>query len=159
MLDVNPAPYVDHVCDATDLSRFPDNTFVEIYASHVVEHFDYMDQLVATLKEWYRVLKPGGMLGISVPDLDILASLLLDKQNLSTKERFNVMQMMFGGHVDKFDYHLVGLNEEFLASFLSRAGFIRLSRVKEFGLFDDTSSMLFRGMPISLNMIAHKPQA
>jgi predicted SAM-dependent methyltransferase len=68
-----------------------------------------------------------------------------------------VMRMMFGGHVDAYDYHYVGLNQEFLAYFLSRAGFANIRRVEEFGLFDDTSNMRFKGIPISCNLIATKP--
>ena len=45
VLNANAAPYVDHVGNANDLSRFADNTFVEIYASHVVEHLDYGGEL------------------------------------------------------------------------------------------------------------------
>jgi len=43
VLNANPASYVDHVGNAVDLSRFPDNTFTDIYASHVVEHLDAHD--------------------------------------------------------------------------------------------------------------------
>jgi len=157
VLDVTSAPYVDHLRDATDLSIFPDNTFAEIYASHIVEHFDFARQLEATLKEWCRVIRPGGVIRVSVPDLDVLAELFLDRQSLSVRERFTVMRMIFGGHIDEHDYHVVGLNEEFLTIFLGQAGFTRISRVKEFGLFHDSSELLFRGVSISLNMIAHKP--
>lgn len=157
VLNANPAPYVDHVCNANDLSQFTDNTFAEIYASHVVEHLDYMDELERTLKEWNRVLVPGGKAFISVPDLDILAQLILEKKQLNVNERFHVMRMIFGGHIDKYDYHVVGLNEEFLYHFLTISGYINIRRVQDFGLFNDTSSMLFRGVPISLNMIAEKP--
>lgn len=52
VLNVMPGTHVDHVCDAKDLSRFEDNTFIEIYASHVLEHFDYVKELISTLKEW-----------------------------------------------------------------------------------------------------------
>lgn len=157
VLNANSASYVDHVCNANDLSRFADNTFSEIYASHVVEHLDYAGELRLTLTEWNRVLVPGGKVFISVPDLDILAMLILEKKQLSGDERFHVMRMMFGGHTDKYDYHVVGLNEEFLTHFLSVSGYINIRKVQEFGLFNDTSSMLFRGVPISLNMIAEKP--
>jgi hypothetical protein len=58
VLDANPGPCVDHVANASNLRGFEDNSFEQIYASHVVEHFDYRDQLVETLKEWCRVLKP-----------------------------------------------------------------------------------------------------
>jgi predicted SAM-dependent methyltransferase len=159
ILNAIPAPYVDHVCNANNLSRFPDDTFVEIYASHIVEHLDYKDELLATLKEWNRVLEPGGKLYISVPDMDTLAKLFIEKNKLSGDERFFVMRMIFGGHVDKYDYHVVGLNDEFLAGYLNAAGFENIAIVKGggFGLFDDTSSMLFKGVLISLNMIAEKP--
>lgn len=159
VLNALPAPYVDHVCNANNLSQFADNSFAEIYASHVVEHLDYAGELAATLKEWHRVLETGGRIFISVPDLDTLARLILAKDKLNVSERFFVMRMLFGGHIDKYDYHVVGLNEEFLTEFLATAGFVNIKRVPEFGLFNDTSSMLFKGVAISLNLIAEKPQA
>ena len=122
VIDANPGAWVDHVGNAKDLSRFGTGTFSEVYASHVLEHFDYKDELLATLKEWHRVLSPGGMLHISVPDMDILARLFLDRQ-LTIEDRFKVMRMIFGGHVDRYDYHVVGLNEEFLRRFFRGGGF------------------------------------
>jgi predicted SAM-dependent methyltransferase len=178
VLNVNPAPYVDHVCNANDLSLFPDNTFAEIYASHIVEHFDYkrkpygvhakkgisangqpvISELEYTLIEWNRVLVPGGKLYVGVPDLDVLAKLILEKYKLTVEERFLVMQMIFGGHVDQFDYHVVGLNEDFLGLYLKVSGYVNIKKVQAFGLFDDTSAALFKGVAISLNMIAEKPK-
>ena len=157
ILNANAAPEVDHACNATDLSLFPDGTFSEIYASHIVEHFDYQNELAATLKEWFRVMEPGGKIYISVPDMDILASLLVNKKNYTLNERFEVMRMLFGGHVDQYDYHVVGLNEEFLSVYLRRTGLINLRKVTEFSLFKDTSSYKFKGVAISLNIIAEKP--
>ena len=177
VLNVNPAPYVDHVCNANDLARFTDNTFAEIYASHIVEHLDYMgkqkgspakkglsafgqpvpSELETTLMEWNRVLVPGGKLFIGVPDLDVLAKFILEKNKLTVEERFFVMRMIFGGHVDQYDYHVVGLNQDFLTVYLSASGYVNIKKVPGFGLFNDTSSALFKGVAISLNMIAEKP--
>jgi len=159
VLDILPAPHVDHVCDAGDLSRFPDGTFASLYASHVLEHFDFKGSLAVALAEWHRVLCPGGRLYVSVPDLETLARLFLLKGRLSPDERFFVMRMMFGGHVDQHDYHLVGLDEELLARYLRQAGFSNIRRVDSLGQFDDTSAMVFAGKAISLNMIAEKPAA
>jgi FkbM family methyltransferase len=158
ILNATPAPYVTHVCNANDLSIFQDNTFTEIYASHVLEHFDYSAELEATLKEWLRVMEPGGKIYISVPDLDVLAELILQKDKLTVDERFFVMRMMFGGHIDKYDYHVVGLNQDFLAGYLNNAGYTNLRRVNSFGLFNDTSNMQYKETPISLNIIAEKPR-
>jgi predicted SAM-dependent methyltransferase len=157
ILDVNPGPQVDHVGDAIDLARFADGTFTELYASHVLEHFDYKDALTAALREWHRVLAPGGVLRLSVPDIDILAHLLLQRHRLDPNQRFQVMRMIFGGHVDAHDYHLVGLNQDFLAGFLGAAGFEAPQRVQRHGLFPDTSDLIVAGTPISLNVTACKP--
>lgn len=148
--------YVDHIGNANNLSRFDDNTFDEIYASHVLEHFDYAKELVLVLKEWHRVMKPGGKLYVSVPDLDKLAELFLKKDTLSLKDRFAVMRMILGGHVDEYDYHKTAFNGEILSAFLNEAGFCDLKTVDNFWIFDDTSSFTFNGMPISINMIAEK---
>ncbi|WP_428422613.1 class I SAM-dependent methyltransferase [Methylibium sp.] len=158
ILDVFPGPHVDHVGNANDLSRFPQGSFDEIYASHVVEHFDYKDELLRTLTEWCRVLRPGGVLRVSVPDIDILAHLLLQKHQLDVNQRFLVMRMIFGGHMDAHDYHLVGLNQEFLSAFLSQAGFVTPERVMRHGLFNDTSETTVADTLISLSMTARKPQ-
>ncbi len=147
-------PCVDHVGDAADLSRFEAGTFGAVYASHVLEHFDYTGALDAALREWHRVLAPGGELYVSVPDLQILALLFLQKAELTLSERFDVMKMIFGGHVDRYDIHLVGFDADILTTFLKRAGFVNPRRVQSFGLFQDTSGTTFKGVPISLNIVA-----
>ena len=157
VLDAFERPEVDHVGNAKDLSRFEDGTFDAVYASHVVEHFDYArGELPNTLKEWNRVLAPGGQLYVSVPDMDTLCELFLLRESIDLEQRWSIMRMMFGGHVDEHDYHVVGLNEEFLNIFLRDAGFVNCRRVPTFGIFEDTSTLEFHGTLISLNMVAQK---
>ena len=158
VLNAVPAPEVDHCGDARDLSQFADNTFATIYASHMVEHLDYKDELAQTLREWLRVLVPGGRVLISVPDMDVLCRLLAERGVHEIEERFLLMRMVFGGHCDRFDYHQVGFNEDSLAWFLGATGFVQMQRVASLGVFDDTSETRFKEVPISLNMIAQKPQ-
>ena len=159
IFNVIAEPQVDHVGNAIDLSRFADHTFCELYASHVLEHFDYNGELLAALKEWRRVLTPGGVLRLSVPDLDILAHLLLQRHTLSASVRFDVMRAMFGGHMNEYDHHRVGLNEDFIKAYLGHAGFVNPQRVSRHGLFSDTSDSAMAGTAISLNMNAYKPLA
>lgn len=158
VLNAVPAPEVDHVGDARDLSAFADRSFATIYASHVVEHVDYKDELAQTLREWLRVLVPGGRVMISVPDIDILGRLIIDRKAHGVEERFLLMRMIFGGHFDTFDYHQVGFNEDFLTWFLKTCGFVNVRRVAKLDVFDDTSNTCFKNVPISLNMIAEKAQ-
>lgn len=159
VLNALPGPAVDHVGNAKDLSTFATDSLEEIYASHVLEHFDYAGEIEDVLREWYRVLKPGGKLFVSVPDLETLAQLFLDKQNLNEEERFLVVRMIFGGHMDPYDYHNAGLSEGILRRFLEVAGFDTVTRVEKFQIFDDTSNLELKGVPISLNVTARKPSS
>jgi len=52
---------------------FDDNTFEVVYHSHVLEHFQKEDA-VKFIKECYRVLKPGGIIRIAIPDLEQIVS-------------------------------------------------------------------------------------
>jgi len=158
VLDVRPGPAVDYVGHCTDLSAFADESVLEIYASHVLEHLGYQAGLAAALREFKRVLVADGLLRVSVPDLTTLCELFLDPA-LDFNGRFGVMRMMYGGQINNADFHLVGLNEEFLTRYLRDAGFADIARVANFGLFEDTSSLVVQGRPISLNLRARKPGA
>ncbi len=155
IIDALSRPEVDHLGNAQDLSRFPDGTFEELYASHVIEHFDYNGPLQAALKEWHRVLSPTGCLYLSFPDLAILTQMYASGK-LDLSQKFHVMRMIFGGHIDAFDYHTVGLDQEIMSSFLQTAGISSIQRVKDFGLFQDTSRQKFCGIPISCNLVIFK---
>lgn len=156
-MNVTPFPGIDHLGDARDLSRFPDGSFDLVYASHVLEHFDYREEVDRVLSEWYRVLAPGGILEVSVPDFALLCRLIVD-ETVSPQDQWNLMRMIMGGHVDRFDYHQSAFTETFLRSFLERNGFVGIERVDSFGHFDDTSIFAYRGVPISLNMRGRKPK-
>lgn len=157
IVDVIAGDHVDYQRSCTDLSTFADGTVAEIYASHVLEHLGYQRDLPRALREFHRVLEPGGRLRASVPDLAVLCELFLDRA-LDANARYHVMRMMYGGQTDDADFHCVGLTEEFLKSFLHAAGFAEIARVERFGLFDDASALVFGGRAISLNLTALKPR-
>lgn len=68
-----PSNWASTVPDVeADVSKplpFPDNYADEIHAYHLLEHFYYW-QAPEILREWLRVLKPGGLLVLELPCLD-----------------------------------------------------------------------------------------
>ncbi|MBI2353852.1 MAG: methyltransferase domain-containing protein [Deltaproteobacteria bacterium] len=54
----------------------PDNHADVVYHSHLLEHFT-KDEAPQFIAECYRILKPGGLLRVAVPDLETIAKLYL----------------------------------------------------------------------------------
>lgn len=65
-------PVVFHVCDARNLP-FPDGTFDFVVCTEVLEHVEGWEKAFGELR---RVLKPGGVLALSVPNILSPAELL-----------------------------------------------------------------------------------
>lgn len=156
ILDAIPGPIVDYVGNCTDLTFLDDESCCEVYASHVLEHLGYNGEVQGVLKGIYRVLKPGGRLRVSVPDLEILCR-IYTHPNLPPEGRFHIMRMMFGGRMTPYDIHYTGFDTYLLGRFLYEAGFREIQRVEKFDLFKDTSELRYGDTAISLNMMARKP--
>lgn len=154
ILDAQAGPDVDFVGDIRNLEAFADGSCALVYCSHVLEHLPG-HEVLPTLKEIHRILQPGGKLYLSVPDLDVLCHLFIQPR-LEATQKLHVMKIIFGGQIDEYDYHKTGLTVDFLAEYLKEAGFYSLDQVENFGLFDDASSCIIFGVPISLNLIAEK---
>lgn len=157
ILDVNPGPIVDIVGDIRDLSGIPSASCDEVYASHVLEHVTYRQELAPVLEHLFRILKPGSRLMVGVPDLQILCGMFAHPE-MKPQDRNEIMHMIFGGQEDEHDRHLAGFNFQILGTYLHQAGFAPIDQVRTFGLFNDSSEMQFLGYPVSLNVVAFKPR-
>jgi len=70
-VDLCDMPHIDYKSSIDDLSMFDGDSASLIYSSHSFEYFD-REQAVDVLAEWRRVLRPGGILRLAVPDFDAL---------------------------------------------------------------------------------------
>ena len=68
-IDANKKCKPDVVAPAHKLSIFHNNTVDTIMALHLFEHLTYL-QACKALREWHRVLRPGGLLWLELPDFD-----------------------------------------------------------------------------------------
>lgn len=113
--------------DATDLRVFPDNTISEIIASHLLEHLNPYHS-VDILKEWRRILKPGGKIIIEVPDMERLCESFA---TASREDKYGIMNCIYGSVNTKDNKdpsritssHLWGWYPEMLIEHLEWAGF------------------------------------
>ncbi|KAG1691657.1 hypothetical protein DVH05_026820 [Phytophthora capsici] len=155
IVDAKDGDIVDFVMYISNLYAFPESSVDMIYSSHVLEHCShgFGKELERTLSEWYRVLRSGGELLVSVPNLFALATLFVN-ESIPHQDRLWIMTVIYGGQSDQFDFHKVGFDEVILVSYLTKAGFCDFIRYEDFGLFDDSSRMIVHDVPISINIRA-----
>ena len=120
-----------------------DATADEIRASHVLEHFGHRN-IAAVLADWVRVLKPGGLLRVAVPDFERIARAYLDGHPIP------VQGYVMGGQVDKYDHHGAIFDAEALTEAMAGAGLIGITRWT-------SEQKDCAALPISLNLQGTKP--
>lgn len=116
-VDGFPHPHVHYVHRIDSLPMFAVNSVDLIYASHCLEHFNYR-YIDEVLSEWSRVIKPGGMLRLSVPDFDKL----VDIYNV-TGNPDDIVEQVMGGQENRYNFHYVLFNKNNLTRRLIQAGF------------------------------------
>jgi len=67
---------------------FEDNYADYLWASHVIEHLHFYDGQTA-IKEWKRVLKPGGTIAIETPNLIELCKYFLESNEITRIDLYN----------------------------------------------------------------------
>lgn len=72
-LDINPAVNPDIVASITDMAGVPDASVDALWSAHNLEHL-FQHEVPLALAEFWRVLKPGAIAIIAVPDLSTVAA-------------------------------------------------------------------------------------
>jgi SAM-dependent methyltransferase len=77
-IDIDPEAKPDIVTSITDLrTSCAAQSFDAIWASHILEHL-YACEVASAFAEFKRALKPDGFALVTLPDLETVASLILD---------------------------------------------------------------------------------
>ena len=145
-----------------NLKQFKNNTVSLIYASHVIEYFD-QKEVLELLKEWNRVMVPGGTLRLAVPDFDIICKLYSSGVHIDKLigPLYGRMEMDSNWRYHKTVYDLKSIKE-----MLKSCGFDNIKRYDwrktEHANFDDHSQAYYphmnkeTGVLISLNVECEK---
>lgn len=149
-----PGDGVDYVGDIRIVSSLSDGSCAEILALHCLQRLSPQEML-PVLNELFRVLVPGGILYLAVPDCEELA-LLLSDPNLSNADKFQVMRALFGMQHTERDLNRIGLSFGFMVDYLADVGFESVEHVESFGLFENTEELSVCGRNVSLNLIVTK---
>ncbi|NES05838.1 MAG: methyltransferase domain-containing protein [Okeania sp. SIO2F4] len=144
------APHIHYIRPIDSLAPFKDSSVDLIYGSHCLEHFSH--RIVSqVLNEWFRVLKKGGILRISVPDFDFL----IDKYRASGNDINKIISPLMGGKNYKFNFHMTVFNQSNLELLIKKTGFKEVIKWQpgwcEMTTLNDTSKK-----KISLNIEAVK---
>jgi arsenite methyltransferase len=105
------------VGDANDLSRFDPDTFDVVYLNAV---FHWLPEKTAPLRQFYRVLKPGGRLGISTGSKDHVSPLQQIRRAVLAREPYRAYPESSAGFPNR-------VSQEELEALLWEAGFDRVS--------------------------------
>ena len=121
-IDARQLSHVDYVTSADDLHMFDDNSVDLVYSCHLLEHFR-RNRVENVLKEWYRVLKVGGILRLAVPDFEKLVEVYLKTRDL---------KLILGSLVGRQDYsentHYIVFDFSSLSEVLDKVGFKEIHR-------------------------------
>jgi predicted SAM-dependent methyltransferase len=136
--------------DATRAFPLPGNAFDYVFSEHMIEHVPYAGG-VNMLKECFRILKPGGTLRVSTPDLAFLIDLYRPNKSPEQQAYIEWAAQLFSSYApvpsDTFvinnfvrDWgHLFVYDEPTLADAMRRAGF---SEVNKFQLNESNCDAL-----------------
>lgn len=158
-VDIDPSTCPDFVMDAQSLT-FPEKSLESIYASHVLEHFrsespnrndSRWEYIVRILAHWRSRLDEQGRLFLCVPDLERLSELLV-KYRGSLEIEKTILDAIYGGARNEFDFHCSGFTKAILESLLLSAGFTKIESFTPF--VSDESRHTICGVGISLNLVA-----
>ncbi len=120
--------HADRKIDARILEGIENASVDLIESHHMIEHLSFADAATA-LAEWARVLKPGGYLVLTCPDLGMVASrwrrlAIWHRVRACKYERDYALKMLFGSQEHEGMFHRSGYDRSYLSEMLASHGLI-----------------------------------
>lgn len=136
-----------HQSDVLEGLKFDNTTVDYIFCSHFLEHLNPVYEANAFLRECHRVLMPGGLIRIAVPDLDIILKHYL-KKNMKFFDKTQPRLYMESSESMKLGYLLFGSMGEGSTrknyeGHMMAYNFQSLKQLLEVNAFVDTRKMAF----------------
>lgn len=91
---------------------FKDNYADYILARQIIEHIP-IREVIKTMREWLRVLKPGGSMVITCPDFNYLAKTWLEAE-FDPRTFQNLSEGIYGNQRTDKEYHLTPITPDFM---------------------------------------------
>lgn len=130
--DLFPGPGIDEVFSLDEIP-YADSTVDEITSEHALEHLP-RPRSHAAITEWARVLKPGGVLKLKIPDIELCCEHYLkdivnrDSWYLHTiygvQDHRGDANAPFKDKVNFGQIHYTGYNKKTISELLNKNGFI-----------------------------------
>ena len=123
---------------------FPDNSVDAIYAGQFIEHINPLFEVPRFLTGCWRALKPGGLIRISTPDLDLILNAYAagtmkdfaveqpEPYRLAKSEALRLGYLLFGSlgpnsTNEHYEGHHMTYNKESMREVLEAAGFVNVT--------------------------------
>jgi predicted SAM-dependent methyltransferase len=90
-IDANFQRRADYLLDTRVGLPFPDNSMEFIYSCHMLEHV-HINEAIKILKEWQRVLTPGGYIRLTLPDFEYIFQILAGRDECDFPRHFTGRQ-------------------------------------------------------------------
>lgn len=150
------------LCDLHRLEPFANDSADEILSVHVIEHF-WRWEVVDILKEWVRVLKPGGKLILECPNLTSACQAFLNaplQRSRADQNGQTTMWVFYGdpGWKDPLMVHRWGYTPESLGEVMREAGLIDIRQEPAQFKLREPRDMRMVGMkPVSVTSTTFTP--
>lgn len=134
----------DIAVDSLRLSNFDDASVDLIEHHHMLEHLSVADARKG-LEEWARVLRPGGWLVMTTPNMDAIARLWIVSSyrgKFGPVDNSSLVDMLYGSQENDGMFHRAAYNPRHLRKMLTAGGFKVRRLARRYPAFKTTPSML-----------------